>query len=145
MSTPATLRNKFILPCILEGQREGSVSNSDGTEKLYGNSSQISRNGQSPDPMLLSSAIFQLFLFLSSFSWTAFGSKEDVVREFFANNGDSTPTGSTHTNNWAVLVCASKYWFNYRVRVVILWPRRQINECIRSIWPTLSECMLAQG
>ncbi|CAI8055914.1 GPI-anchor transamidase [Geodia barretti] len=21
---------------------------------------------------------------------------------------------STHTNNWAVLVCASRYWFNYR-------------------------------
>ncbi|KAK0454134.1 peptidase C13 family-domain-containing protein [Desarmillaria tabescens] len=64
--------------------------------------------------MLLLSVIFQVFLFLSSFSWTASGSKEDVVREFFANNGGSTPTGSTHTNNWAVLVCASKYWFNYR-------------------------------
>lgn len=25
-----------------------------------------------------------------------------------------------HTNNWAVLVCASRYWFNYRVRC----PRR---------------------
>jgi phosphatidylinositol glycan class K len=23
---------------------------------------------------------------------------------------------SGHTNNWAVLVCASRYWFNYRVR-----------------------------
>ncbi|KAH9847725.1 peptidase C13 family-domain-containing protein [Lenzites betulinus] len=22
--------------------------------------------------------------------------------------------GSSHTNNWAVLVCASRYWFNYR-------------------------------
>lgn len=22
-----------------------------------------------------------------------------------------------HTNNWAVLVCTSKFWFNYRVRV----------------------------
>ena len=21
-----------------------------------------------------------------------------------------------HTNNWAVLVCTSRYWFNYRVR-----------------------------
>ncbi|KAK0473713.1 peptidase C13 family-domain-containing protein, partial [Armillaria novae-zelandiae] len=41
-------------------------------------------------------------------------SKEDVIREFFANNGDTASTGSTHTNNWAVLVCASKYWFNYR-------------------------------
>jgi hypothetical protein len=25
---------------------------------------------------------------------------------------------SSHTNNWAVLVCASRYWFNYRVRIV---------------------------
>ena len=25
---------------------------------------------------------------------------------------------SLHTNNWAVLVCASRYWFNYRVRIV---------------------------
>lgn len=23
-----------------------------------------------------------------------------------------------HTNNWAVLVCASRYWFNYRVSFV---------------------------
>jgi phosphatidylinositol glycan class K len=23
-------------------------------------------------------------------------------------------TASTHTNNWAVLVCSSRYWFNYR-------------------------------
>ena len=27
---------------------------------------------------------------------------------------------SSHTNNWAVLVCASRYWFNYRVRIVDL-------------------------
>jgi hypothetical protein len=24
-----------------------------------------------------------------------------------------------HTNNWAVLVCASRYWFNYRVGLLI--------------------------
>jgi GPI-anchor transamidase subunit K len=28
---------------------------------------------------------------------------------------------SPHTNNWAVLVCASRYWFNYRVRIVGLY------------------------
>ncbi len=32
------------------------------------------------------------------------------VTEFFERHG------SSHTNNWAVLVCASRYWFNYRVR-----------------------------
>lgn len=26
-------------------------------------------------------------------------------------------SASGHTNNWAVLVCASRYWFNYRVRM----------------------------
>ena len=26
----------------------------------------------------------------------------------------SESSGSHHTNNWAVLVCASRYWFNYR-------------------------------
>uniref|UniRef100_H2Y7H5 GIY-YIG domain-containing protein n=1 Tax=Ciona savignyi TaxID=51511 RepID=H2Y7H5_CIOSA len=23
-------------------------------------------------------------------------------------------SGSAHTNNWAVLVCTSRFWFNYR-------------------------------
>ncbi len=27
----------------------------------------------------------------------------------------STNTTGQHTNNWAVLVCSSRYWFNYRV------------------------------
>jgi phosphatidylinositol glycan class K len=37
--------------------------------------------------------------------------QEERVRGFFGKNGT---TGSSHTNNWAVLVCASRYWFNYR-------------------------------
>ncbi|KAI0750396.1 peptidase C13 family-domain-containing protein [Fomes fomentarius] len=32
----------------------------------------------------------------------------EPVAEFFGRHG------SAHTNNWAVLVCASRYWFNYR-------------------------------
>ncbi|KAM5545531.1 hypothetical protein V8D89_000569 [Ganoderma adspersum] len=32
----------------------------------------------------------------------------EPVAEFFNRQG------SSHTNNWAVLVCASRYWFNYR-------------------------------
>ncbi|TEB26830.1 hypothetical protein FA13DRAFT_1816650 [Coprinellus micaceus] len=35
--------------------------------------------------------------------------QEDAARQFFARNGTSS-----HTNNWAVLVCTSRYWFNYR-------------------------------
>lgn len=31
--------------------------------------------------------------------------------------GNDTTTDG-HTNNWAVLVCSSRYWFNYRVRVL---------------------------
>lgn len=37
--------------------------------------------------------------------------QEQHVKQFF-NKAESA---SGHTNNWAVLVCASRYWFNYRV------------------------------
>lgn len=30
--------------------------------------------------------------------------------------GNDTTTDG-HTNNWAVLVCSSRYWFNYRVSI----------------------------
>lgn len=30
--------------------------------------------------------------------------------------------GDRHTNNWAVIVCASRYWFNYRVSVRAVEP-----------------------
>lgn len=31
---------------------------------------------------------------------------EEQIKQFY--------TGTNHTNNWAVLVCSSRYWFNYR-------------------------------
>ncbi|KAF9051757.1 peptidase C13 family-domain-containing protein [Panaeolus papilionaceus] len=34
-----------------------------------------------------------------------------VVEDFFERHESTT---SSHTNNWAVLVCSSRYWFNYR-------------------------------
>lgn len=40
---------------------------------------------------------------------------QDAATEFFGQHASSE---SGHTNNWAVLVCASRYWFNYRVREV---------------------------
>lgn len=43
---------------------------------------------------------------------------EVAVRDFFNRSGPDGASESSHTNNWAVLVCASRYWFNYRVRVV---------------------------
>lgn len=33
--------------------------------------------------------------------------------------GNDTTTDG-HTNNWAVLVCSSRYWFNYRVNILTL-------------------------
>lgn len=45
------------------------------------------------------------------------GSLEDqqaAAEQFFTGNN----AGGSHTNNWAVLVAASKYWFNYRVRTL---------------------------
>lgn len=33
--------------------------------------------------------------------------------------GNDTTTDG-HTNNWAVLVCSSRYWFNYRVNILLL-------------------------
>ncbi|KZT66084.1 hypothetical protein DAEQUDRAFT_485395 [Daedalea quercina L-15889] len=38
-------------------------------------------------------------------------SQDAPVQQFFERHGGS---GSAHTNNWAVLVCSSRYWFNYR-------------------------------
>ncbi|KAI0731487.1 peptidase C13 family-domain-containing protein [Fomitopsis betulina] len=37
--------------------------------------------------------------------------QEAPVQSFFERHGGSA---SVHTNNWAVLVCSSRYWFNYR-------------------------------
>ncbi|PWN52485.1 hypothetical protein IE53DRAFT_326570 [Violaceomyces palustris] len=35
-------------------------------------------------------------------------------RSSAGSQGDGDGGGGGHTNNWAVLVCASKFWFNYR-------------------------------
>jgi len=40
---------------------------------------------------------------------TSFASPESEAEAFFQRND-----AGGHTNNWAVLVCASRYWFNYR-------------------------------
>jgi len=39
---------------------------------------------------------------------------EQVAVQDFFNRNVSGASESSHTNNWAVLVCASRYWFNYR-------------------------------
>lgn len=50
-----------------------------------------------------------------------------------------------HTNNWAVLVCTSRYWFNYRVSVFIIPVVGNAADTpdmrtFLSIWPTRLEC-----
>lgn len=49
---------------------------------------------------------------------------EDVQR-FFQSHDGSQEGG--HTNNWAVLVCASKFWFNYRVSLENSWRSTCLN------------------
>lgn len=58
------------------------------------------------------SSFLRLSLCILSWIWVVLSSNssDQAVKDFFENNG-----GSTHTNNWAVLVCSSRYWFNYRV------------------------------
>jgi len=58
--------------------------------------------------LLLSILLSALCLFGQSAGNTV---QEDHAETFFGKHGDG---GSVHTNNWAVLVCASRYWFNYR-------------------------------
>lgn len=51
-------------------------------------------------------------LFSSLVAFLIFGasskieSEIEIVNDFFQRSG--------HTNNWAVLVCTSRFWFNYR-------------------------------
>ena len=66
--------------------------------------------------------VFQLLLLLCLSTWIGGvysneHTKEQIASDFFNKHGN----GSTHTNNWAVLVCASRYWFNYRVSFATLF------------------------
>ena len=60
--------------------------------------------------------------------WLVPGDQLAAVTRFVLSNSTSVPNitsvnasgnarATTHTNNWAVLVGTSKFWFNYRVRV----------------------------
>ena len=55
---------------------------------------------------------------LLSCAWLVASLSNELIHEASTLlHGNST--SGRHTNNWAVLVCASRYWFNYRVRS---WP-----------------------
>jgi phosphatidylinositol glycan class K len=59
-------------------------------------------------PLLLAAA-----LTISSAPAGAAAAKEDAARAFFSSDGGGGGA-SNHTNNWAVLVDTSRFWFNYR-------------------------------
>ncbi|KZV99715.1 hypothetical protein EXIGLDRAFT_605368 [Exidia glandulosa HHB12029] len=56
--------------------------------------------------MRLPKALIALSLALASAAYD--GPAASAAEDFFG------PHASNHTNNWAVLVCSSRYWFNYR-------------------------------
>lgn len=71
--------------------------------------------------------VFRLLSYIGLLSWTfvtlaTTPSQDEAVRNFFGAN--ATTSGSSHTNNWAVLVCASRYWFNYRVCTSLYFMKR---------------------
>jgi len=58
-------------------------------------------------------ALRSLILFTLCYSFVVGQYQENAsaVTDFF-----QVDNAQGHTNNWAVLVCSSRYWFNYRVR-----------------------------
>ncbi|KAH9042664.1 peptidase C13 family-domain-containing protein [Lactarius pseudohatsudake] len=64
-------------------------------------------------PFPFSTLIYFLCLALHVKSTNTDTAREAAVHHFFTRNDPAVPE-SAHTNNWAVLVCASRYWFNYR-------------------------------
>ncbi|KAG2154134.1 peptidase C13 family-domain-containing protein [Suillus bovinus] len=50
------------------------------------------------------------FMARAAGSWGSSAPAGERAADFFGRHD----SGSGHTNNWAVLVCASRYWFNYR-------------------------------
>jgi hypothetical protein len=81
--------------------------------------------------------LLALFISLWSLQTLANAQARHEARGFFNKHGNGN-----HTNNWAVLVCASRYWFNYRVgsRLHIPPSRSQTIILACSIWPMLLEC-----
>lgn len=64
-------------------------------------------------PGILTSASLLLASLISALSHEQ---NDPQLSNLFGN--DTTTDG--HTNNWAVLVCSSRYWFNYRVNILLL-------------------------
>lgn len=61
---------------------------------------------------VLTAALLAVALPLIAPSLFVSASQAEEVQRFFGS--DRSGDGDGHTNNWAVLICASKFWFNYR-------------------------------
>ena len=57
------------------------------------------------------SRMYRFLVCLAIWTVCSLAASEQAVADFYGKHASS----SGHTNNWAVLVCASRYWFNYRV------------------------------
>jgi hypothetical protein len=71
--------------------------------------------------MLLRRFLLALGLLVSGAMAQSKDSVDALAQQFFGGASPSVPSGSAtgghsggHTNNWAVLVCTSRFWFNYR-------------------------------
>ena len=63
--------------------------------------------------MRFAASLWGLALLLAQLGLVLANQVHQQVNDLFGHNG--TGSATTHTNNWAVLVCSSRYWFNYRV------------------------------
>ena len=70
-------------------------------------------------PQLLIFSVVTYFLLFSSVAGAIADNHDGVLKDFFGTNGTNT---KGHTNNWAVLLCSSRYWFNYRVSSILGLP-----------------------
>lgn len=64
--------------------------------------------------MLVVNLLLLLLSLCSSLTFAIDAFQEEAVRGFFSAAQQPNTNASTHANNWAVLVCSSRYWFNYR-------------------------------
>jgi hypothetical protein len=91
-----------------------------GTERLFDHSLSCTHSltAMRFHTFPLAVIIFSLHFVLIAGSANTEAADEAVVHDFFNRHDLAGASESSHTNNWAVLVCASRYWFNYRVRTV---------------------------
>lgn len=76
---------------------------------------------RSPGDMLFLKVVLALLIFAVGRAYPSFEGRESdpnagqqSVNAEFLRRGSSS-----HTDNWAVLVCTSRFWFNYRYHLLL--------------------------